>query len=112
MVAFSASRLIWPVMLPISSTIPLIACEAALSFTAWASAASARAVAFAAFALDLVMVSEISRIEALISSLPAATDSIRPRAFSAFLRWIAWAVMSLAYFTTLYGLPLRSKIGL
>ena len=58
------------------------------------------------------MVSEISRIEALISSLPAATVSIRPRAFSAFLRPIACAVMSVAYFTTLKGLPLRSRIGL
>ena len=39
------------------------------------------------------MVWEISRIEALISSLPAATDSIRPLARSAFWRATAWAVM-------------------
>ena len=61
---------------------------------------------------DLAMVSEISRIEALISSLPAATDSIRPARVLGLLAAIACAVMSVAYFTTLKGLPLRSRIGL
>ena len=59
------------------------------------------------------MASEISRTEAFSSSAPAATDSIMPRTrLIAFMRTSTCAVVSVAYFTTLNGLPLRSRIGL
>jgi hypothetical protein len=45
------------------------------------------------------------------AAAPAATDSIMPRTFSPGIRVSTWAVVSAAYFTTLYGLPLRSRIG-
>src|SRR5262249_22257371 len=71
-----------------------------------------RSTAFDAVSRDFVIASEISRTEALSCSAPAATDSIMPRTASLFIRAITCAVTSEAYFTTLKGLPLRSRIGL
>ena len=62
--------------------------------------------------LDFDIAAEISRTEAFSSSAPAATDSIMPRTFSLRIRASTCAVVSEAYFTTLNGLPLRSRIGL
>jgi hypothetical protein len=58
------------------------------------------------------MASEISRTDAFSSSAPEATDSIMPRTRSLPRRTSTCAVVSVAYLTTLNGLPLRSRIGL
>jgi hypothetical protein len=112
MVAFSASRLICPVMSPINSTIPLIDSAAVVRRKACSSAASTRLTAAVAVSFDFTIASAISRTEALSSSAPAATDSIMPQTCWFFMRAMACAVTSLAYFTTLKGLPFRSRIGL
>ena len=91
---------------------PLIDCAASFRRLAWASAASTRPTAVDAVSRDLVMASEISRTEAFSSSAPAATVSIMPRTRSLPMRTSTCAVVSVAYFTTLNGLPLRSRIGL
>ena len=68
--------------------------------------------AVAAVSFDLLIASEISRTEAFNSSAPAATCPIMLLTFSPCSRAITWAVVSAAYLTTLYGLPLISRIGL
>src|SRR5438552_7322415 len=111
-VALSASRLIWPVMLPMISTMPLIACAASLRRLACESAEVTRSTAPRAVSLDFIIAAEISRTEVFSSSAPAATDSIMLRTRSLPIRTRTCLVTSLAYLTTLNGLPLRSRIGL
>ena len=99
-------------MLLISSMILLMQFAAALRRVACVSADLNLSTAAMTTSRDLTIVCEISRIDALISSLPAATDLISARSSPALILATAFAVTSAAYFTTLNGFPFKSRIGL